>query len=379
MKILQITPYYPPSKGFGGPPEVAHQLSLELKNLGHEIIVLTTTIGTTIKSNTQNIFEEIPVIYHKIKPPRHWKRSKEFSLSLDRQIKNADLILIHTLFSHTTWMAIRKCKIYNKDYYLFAHGMLDSFALNKNKTFKKLYINTLLKPWFNFGIAVFNAEEEKDNSQYKEFFKEAIIIPNGISPSDFQNVDGNYFEQRNKQLKSKKVFLFLGRLDPKKGLDILIHAFSAFSKKYEDAHLLIAGPDYISYQRELEKKIDNNKSHKSITFLGPVYGAEKFELLKSSFAFVQPSYYEGLSISLLEAMASGLPIITSNQVGLHKKLNSNEAAIIIKPNEKELYNALERIYLENEFRNKISSNAKKIAFEEHSWEKIGLMVQKLAK
>lgn len=377
MKILQITPYYPPSKSFGGPPEVAHQLSLNLRKLTHEVTVLTSTIGTDLNNTSQNVFENISVKYHRVTFPKYWKKCKGFSSSLDHHIQNSDIILIHTIFAYTTYKAIIKCKKHNKKYYLFAHGMLDAYALNKNAWFKKLYINTFMKPYFNNGIIVFNAKEEQDNSVYKHFFSDSIVIPNGINPENFELTSDNFFEKNLSHLKSKKIFLFLGRLDPKKGLDILVHSFSTFSEKYPDAHLVIAGPDYINYQKSLEQEINKHDSNRNITFLGPIYGKEKFDLLKSVYAFVQPSYYEGLSISLLEAMASGLPIITSNQVGLHSILHLKDAAIIIKPNNNELLSALERLYLDEDTRKNISSNAEKIAFEEHSWNNIALMIQKL--
>jgi len=123
------------------------------------------------------------------------------------------------------------------------------------------------------------------------------------------------------------VLLFLGRLDVwTKGLDLLVEAFSCLPPN--QFRLVLAGPDWQGGQARLEKVADEFGCRERISFPGAVYGEKKWSLFKMADAFVSPSRYEAFNIAQAEAMACGLPVVTSTRTSLATELREADAAIL---------------------------------------------------
>ena len=119
---------------------------------------------------------------------------------------------------------------------------------------------------------------------------------------------------------------FLGRLDLwVKGLDVLVEAFSSLPS--ERFRLVLAGPDWEGGKSKLEHLGEQFGCGNRIHFVGPVYGARKWSLLRTADLFVSPSRWEAFGIALVEAMAMGLPLVSSNQISLAPQLHQAGAAL----------------------------------------------------
>jgi len=142
-----------------------------------------------------------------------------------------------------------------------------------------------------------------------------VVAPNGLNPAEYPTP-----EKRAEWIPTPRVprltkvrprLLFLSRIHPKKGLDLLLTAWAGQS--YKDWELVIAGPDEQGYLTAMERLAASLGIRDQVVFTGAVTGQTKIDLLYSADLFSLPSYSEGLPMSLLEAMACGVPVLATKQ------------------------------------------------------------------
>jgi glycosyltransferase involved in cell wall biosynthesis len=143
-----------------------------------------------------------------------------------------------------------------------------------------------------------------------------VVVPNGVNVDDYakpSNVATSIETPMVPQL-SKDVHrvLFLGRVHPKKGLDVLLLAWSKLTAMMQGWQLVIAGPDEQGHLARIQNLSHSLGLANSVVFTGPVTGHAKLQLLYSCDLFILPSYSEGFSMSILEAMACGRPVIATD-------------------------------------------------------------------
>lgn len=189
------------------------------------------------------------------------------------------------------------------------HGMLDPWALSLSKWKKRLV--ALVYERRNLALSsCLHATSESELESIRAYGLKVPIalIPNGVDlPSDDEcpspKPPGDH----------RKVLLFLGRIHPKKGLPNLVRAWKTLGKATDDWSLVIAGPDEVGHVAEVGQLIREQGLQDSIRFAGPQYGDGKHAWLQHSDAFILPSYSEGFSVAVLEAMAYSLPVIITPQ------------------------------------------------------------------
>jgi len=153
------------------------------------------------------------------------------------------------------------------------------------------------------------------------------------------------------------VLVFLGRLDVRvKGLDLLVQAFSRLPS--DRARLLLVGPDWNGGKAMLEQLAERLGCRDRIRFTGPVYGDQKWSLLQMADLFVSPSRWDAFNIALVEAMAAGLPVVTSSKVNLAPDLREADAALLAPPAAEPLAQAITTLAADAERRRALGSRGK---------------------
>ena len=264
---------------------------------------------------------------------------KSYRLKFYRFLKKIDIIHFHEIWSLRIIIIIYLANKLLIKHFFVGHGYLDEWSL-KQKLFKKLlFAFIFLKPAISSSSAFF-CSTKKEYVDIKKNFKinNTFIIPNGI------NFD--QFKKRNlehKKIKKIKKILFFGRIHEKKGLKILIEAVKDLPQSYFDNFLFeITGPGSIKENIKLKKLIKKYSLEKKVLLNPPILRKDKVEYLKKFDIFVLPSYEEGDSIALKEALASYLPVIISKQCRLNI-VEEYKAGIEIETNKKSLLNALMRL------------------------------------
>lgn len=287
----------------GGVPKVVNQLlKAKLKNINS---VALATIGECDKKNI-SIINESRIF-------QYWGWSLNQSEEIKKIISNNDIIHIHGVWSSVQFFSAKIASNLKIPFVLSAHGMLEPWLWNNQgyKTYLKKYIywHFIAKNKLN-KANIIHAITDMEFKNLKELFphNKIVKIPNAI--------DLSVYESKKNRIDYKKDILFMGRIEPKKGLHILLEAFYKSNFK-SDWHLKIAGPVWDKkYMQSIKNFIKKNNLSNQITFLGPVFDQEKLHLLQNSWFMVTPSFSDAVGLVNLEAAANYLPSITTYNTGL---------------------------------------------------------------
>jgi len=159
------------------------------------------------------------------------------------------------------------------------------------------------------------------------------------------------------------VILFLGRINWKKGLDILVKAYALLAQRRDDVHLLIVGDDQRSYAEKVRRWIADYGIPDRVTFTGMLTGREKLEAYAGSDLFTLPSYSENFGMAVLEAMACRLPVVISDQVGVSKEVSEAKAGLIVDTDAKQLAEGMEHLLDNPHIRKKMGENGRQLVEE----------------
>jgi len=167
------------------------------------------------------------------------------------------------------------------------------------------------------------------------------------------------------------VVLFMGRLDAVKGLDILIPAFARASGSRDDLFLVIAGPDR-GYGTEAARLIRKaGLSHRS-AMVGTLHGDHRLAALARADVFVLPSYSEGFSVAVLEALATGCPVVITQECNF-PEVAAAGAGLVVEPETGQVADALARILDRPELAHQMRANARALIEERYTWDRIAAL------
>lgn len=168
------------------------------------------------------------------------------------------------------------------------------------------------------------------------------------------------------ELQSKRVALFLSRIDRKKGLDLLIPAFAGVLREIPDAALVIAGDGDAALTQSLRERCHALGIEKSVYWPGFLSGPAKAAALADADVFVLPSYSENFGIAVVEAMALGVPVILTDQVGICREVAASNAGLVTAPEVDPLRSALVRLLADDAARATIGRNGAALARSQFS-------------
>lgn len=231
-----------------------------------------------------------------------------YSKSLKQQLLKSDVQLFH---GHGLWQASihQMAKIAfsrNIPYIITPRGMLESWSLEQGKIKKKIALKIYqYKDLQNAMCLHATAPMEVDSIRALGLKNPVAMIPNGVNIEDFPR---NFPEKEN----TPRKILFLSRIHPKKGIELLIEAWSKLDARIKNNWIInVVGNGDAAYISELKIKIKMANLDSQILIKPPVFGEEKIELFRESSLFVLPTYSENFGIVIAEALASYTPVITT--------------------------------------------------------------------
>lgn len=377
LKILQAIPYYIRATNTGGPAPVAHRLSRALSSYA-SVKVLSTNgdLNQDIVCPLNVDVEEQGVSVHYLKrsarwvPPTYYYAPK-LNGWLESNLQNFNLVVIHGIWTYFSLRVPRLCRRLGVPYLYFLHGSLDPWAL-KHRGYKKLpYWNLMEKNLFRYA-AGFIALSESEGSQLRAMnYEQPVFIARNGLEFPLQRIPSHTEIVNNKwpELTGHKYVLFLSRLHPKKGLEILIESWARVKEEHSDWRLLLAGPDEEGYLTKLQKMVTSLGLEKDVHFLGLVTGELKAALFQSASIFVLPSFSEGVPTAVIEAMGYGLPVVVTPGCHLPEVNNSN-AGLEVEPTLVGVTNGLLTLIENSAMRQEMGQNAEKLAQSEFDEQKV---------
>lgn len=337
MKITQVISHYVPATRFGGPQQVAHGLGKALTRMGHEVSVCTTNMmdehnDLQVAVNQRTTVDGVQVTYSPTCCFRYWAFSPGLWRRANQEIAESDYALVHFHYQFANWAGAQLARRNRKPYAIFAHGSFKHNAIARRGRWKKrLYLS--LAEGRNLQAAsriYFNAREEQEQSEYGDW---GCVLPNGIDPADLDNPPARgVLREKYGWTDDDVVFLFLGRIDyVGKGLDTLVPAFAQLIQTQKNVRLIFAGPDERGGQEQLERALATHHLRDHTVVTGMLAGPDKLTAFADADAFLLPSKSEGLSITLLEALYLGLPVLVTTQVGLWRTVERTGAGVVVDP------------------------------------------------
>jgi glycosyltransferase involved in cell wall biosynthesis len=333
MKILHVIANLVPR--YGGPSQACWEMARAVARLGHEVSIYTTNQDGTgeleVPLDRPVHRDGVEVRYFPIQAPRFWGTSLPLARALRRKVPASDLVHIHSLYLFHDLVAGHWCRRYRVPYLVRPHGTLDPFMYRRHRWRKRLMECLFEDRNIRRAAALHftTAEEEKLAAPFT-FQTPGLVVPLGINWEEFAHLpQPGEFRRRHPEIGHKAIILFFGRVNFKKGLDILARAFGVVARRRQDVHLVIAGPDNEGWGALVRTWLAEEGMGDRTTFTGMLLGPEKLAVLRDASLFVLPSYSENFGLAVIEGMAAGLPVIISDQVNIWREVQAAGAGRVI--------------------------------------------------
>ena len=328
MKLLHLISSIDP-KG-GGIAEGVLRLQAALTELGHESEVLT------LDSPDAPFVKNFPAKTHALGPSRgRYAYNARLIPWLKQHAAQFDTVIVNGLWQYPGLATLRALGPSDPPFFVFPHGMLDPW-------FKRHYPLKHLKkwlywPWAEYRVlrraasVLFTCEEERLVARQSFWYYRCTenVVSYGTSepPSDSIALR-SLFLDLFPNLRGKRLILFLGRIQEKKGCDLLIEAFARVSLRSSDLHLVIAGPDQEGWIPTLQARADELGIGDRISWPGMLSGDLKWGAFYAAEVFCLPSHQENFGIAVVEALACGLPVLISDKINIWREVSADAAGFV---------------------------------------------------
>lgn len=378
MEIVHVISSLAPQ--LGGPSQACLAMGQALAQRGHKVSIHATDLyhQSSLPTRAARIEEHYGVRIYRYPlslPPRLFNASLSLYKGLDGILSRADIVHLHSLYLFHDWATKRLCTRHAVPYLLRPHGSLDPYMWSRGRI-RKSFAEALFQNSVTRHAAVlhYTTEEEKRLATPYSLGVPGVVIPLGVSVPDNLPAHG-FLQQKYPEIGSRKVIIYFGRVNFKKGLDILSRAFGQLLRQRQDVHLVIAGPDDEGYGDKVRGWLYEGRALEHTTFTGMLSGFDKWAALRDANIFVLPSYSENFGIAVVEAMACGLPVVISNKVNIWREVESAGAGIVIGCNAEECTQAM--AWLLDHPREAREMGAKGAAFvrERFNWSTVGAQLE----
>ena len=341
MKILQVCSYLYPAMSYGGPAKVVYELSRELSQ-HHQVTIYTSDVWDQERRiKAQEKLKSSSAL--KVKYFNNWWNRAAYQYRFFsafgmvgqylREFKQFEVLHLHDVFIVPHLLIGLLARLFHRSYVVSPHGVLDPVRREHKSLLKMIVYSLLARPVLMAATYVIATSEVEARQLRKIGCAKVVVVWNGIAGDRSRPTNRYHFDHQ------KKILLYVGKLHPQKGLVELVRAAADFPDQLQ---LVIAGPD-----DGIKSKLDQLISQQRISnvqFLGLVNEKEKAELYQKSDVFVLPSYNEGFSVSLLEAMNAGLPVLITTGCNFPDVIKYNAGQVVpVKNLQSQLKQALSRL------------------------------------
>lgn len=373
MHILQLTPYYAPAYAFGGVVRAVEGLAGALAARGHRITILTTDALDQRQRYAGPLDEthsDIRIV--RCRNASVWLRGG-LNLSTPRDLRRAanailpdvDVLHLHELRTAENLLVAPLAAAMKAPIALSPHGTLN---LGTGRSRLKAGWDRLLSRRLLSCIDHIIALTETELAEAEQLWAAlgssrqpaTSVIPNGVNMREFESLPAATNFRARFGLGTAPTVLYMGRLQARKGVDVLLRAFLA--AEVADSRLLIAGPD----EGMLGKLREMAAGDERIVFTGYLDGSERLEALAAAAVFALPAIGEGQSIAVLEALAAGLPVVLSPGCNMNEVADAG-AGFVVEATAPAFADKLRLLLHDEQARQEMGAAARLLARERYSW------------
>lgn len=299
-------------KHTGGPSESVPSLLKELSLSRNFVLNLVTQDGD-LSDNVQELYNyDVNIFIVKGRRFGSMHFNPAYIRVLLKLIPKSHVIHIQGIWLFPSWLASFISHLYRKKVVITPRGSLSPARLEKSKLKKQisklLFDKRMLKN--AHAIQCTSSLEERSVRDFGILKAPTYNIPNGIDLNKIVFSGETVLDEK------RKIALFLSRIEPIKGIDLLL---AAWKNAYKDGWVLvICGPDENNYKSQMVKLAHTLNLKEKVVFLDPIYGSNRFDLISQSQFSILPSYGENFGIVVAESLACGVPVITTQDTPWHE-------------------------------------------------------------
>jgi glycosyltransferase involved in cell wall biosynthesis len=316
VRVLHVCPYMHPSAG--GPPVAVERLCEFSGAEGFEASVITTSLycaddGSELQ---RSLGKRIEITVLPIRGPRVLKGAEDASSRIDAAVRDADMVHLHTLWHPLNGIARRACRRHGRKYVMMPHGMLDPYSLAQKRWRKIMYLALAERRNLEGACRlVFTARQEEDAARKNlPWLPQGEVIPLAADEPPDRQAAARTFAALFPQVAGRRCLLFLGRIDPKKGLERLLAALPPLIDGWPDILAVVAGEGEPAYVRHIRNRVHELGLDGRVLLTGRIDGSVKWGALACAEIFVLPSKQENFAIAVAEAMHMAVPVVITDRV-----------------------------------------------------------------
>lgn len=327
MKFLHLIGTLNPQ--YGGPVEVLRQFSEALPRFGHDS--RTLALDPPDAPWIRDFPGEVYALGRGLGTYGYSKALVPWLLANGGEY---DALIVHGIWQYKSLASWRVARRLGTPWFLFVHGAMDPWFRRYYplKHLKKLvYWSLFERRVFRDATAVlYTCEQERllAGGEFPWYRAEERIVSLGIQRHEAGMDSAAAFLGGHPELRGKRLWLFISRIHPKKGCEVLIRAFARVAPLDQRLQLLIAGPDQLGWAAELKGIANRLGVSERIQWLGMIEGDEKWGALNAAEAFLLPSHSENFGVVVAEALSQGLPVLISDKVNIWREVERAGAGMV---------------------------------------------------
>jgi len=345
MRVLVVIPYYEPAFLYGGPARSVSTLCRALVRAGAEVSVFTTDANGSGRLDVpvgQPVdLGGVRVYYFR----RDWRTNFFYSADLAeaclRRVGEFEVVHCNALWTYPSLPTATACRRSGVPRVESLRGGLMPWCLHHHYWKKWLFLVAVERSRLNRARAIHCTDElEREAILRLGVRSPAFIVPNPVELSEFSSLpQRGWLRARLGLGPDAAVSLFLGRLSAVKGVDRTISAFASVAARRQNAHFVIAGPDDDGSGQRGQTLVSRLGLTDRISFIGTITGADRLAALADADLFVLTSHSENFGMAAAEALAAGLPVLLSDQVGIARQVAEAGAGCVVPLDESRIAGA----------------------------------------
>ncbi len=373
MRILFVVPYL--GAKYGGIAKVVRELSQAVRRAGATADIITTDAdGDRRRAVPRRAWLEedgCRVMYFPCWHRRDFILSPALAQWFWRHGRDYDLVHTHSIFAPLIAAVQLGCRRLGLPYVTTPHGMLEPWALAYKAWKKRVYYEWIERPGLRGARLIqATASREAEHISALDLGAPVELIPNGLRREEFEALpDREAFYAVHPTLRGKRLILFFGRIDPKKGLDLLAPAFARVHAKHPETHLLVVGQDNVGFLPRARQFFIDAGCLEAVTFAGWMSGPPLYAMLRSVELHVAPSYSEGFSMGILMCLAAGAPTIMTAGCNF-PEAGVADAARIVDASTKALAEALDALLSDPAAARAMGARARAFILDHYTWDRV---------
>ena len=336
MKVLHVIQTL--STRFGGPVASLKALARHQVKKGHEATICTTNsdypIGSLSVPNHMPVIENgVSVWYHPVQfQPLLY--SEQLRKWINTSINKFDIVHIHGLYRFPVTCASRAARKAGVPYIISPHGALDPFLYRQSKysvSLKRLYERLFDMPNLNGAAAInYATQVEMERARFLRLISPSAVVSHGIDWELYTDLPPiGSFRAHIGITADTPLVLFLGRMNFKKGIDLLIPAFARVNETLSKSRLAMVGPDNEKFSLKVRRWCVDHGIDNQVLMIDHLAPDRVRQAYVDADVFVLPSYTENFGMAAVEAMACRCPVVISDQVNIHSDVKKAGAGVVV--------------------------------------------------